>query len=113
VSVQSDGTLSGIYANGTEVPLYKVPIATVPAIDRLTVLPGNVFRAGTNSGDVHVGDAGLAGLGTIQASNLESSTVDLASQLTDMIVAQRSYEANTKVFQTGSELLGLLNTMLK
>jgi flagellar hook protein FlgE len=113
VSVQSDGTLSGIYANGTEVPLYKVPIATVPAIDRLTVLPGNVFRAGTNSGDVHVGDAGLAGLGTIQSSNLESSTVDLASQLTDMIVAQRSYEANTKVFQTGSELLGLLNTMLK
>lgn len=113
VSVKADGTLSGIYANGTEVPIYKIPLATVPAIDNLTVLPGNVFRAGTNSGDIHVGDAGLAGLGTIQSSNLESSTVDLASQLTDMIVSQRGYEANTKVFQTGSELLQLLTTMLK
>jgi flagellar hook protein FlgE len=85
----------------------------VPSIDNLEVAPGNVFRAGAKSGAILVGTAKLAGLGSIQSSKLESSTVDLASQLTDMIVAQRSYEANTKVFQTGSELLGLLTTMLK
>ncbi len=113
VSVKADGTLSGVYANGKEVPIYTIPLATVPSIDNLTVLAGNVFRAGTRSGDILVGDAGLGGLGTIQSSSLEASTVDLASQLTDMIVAQRGYEANTKAFQTGSELLGLLTTMLK
>ncbi len=113
LSVRADGTLSGVYANGKELPIYTIPLATVPSIDSLTVLPGNVFRAGTKSGDILVGDAGLGGLGTIQSAKLEASTVDLASQLTEMIVAQRSYEANTKVFQTGSELLGLLTTMLK
>jgi flagellar hook protein FlgE len=113
LSVSADGTLSGVYANGKEVPIYTIPLATVPSIDNLTVLSGNVFRAGTKSGDIVVGTSGLGGLGTIQSSSLESSTVDLASQLTEMIVAQRGYEANTKSFQTGSELLGLLTTMLK
>jgi flagellar hook protein FlgE len=43
---------------------------------------------------------------------LESSTVDLATQLTDMVVAQRGYESNSKVFQTGSEMLSTLINML-
>jgi flagellar hook protein FlgE len=113
LSVKTDGTLSGVYANGQEKSIYTIPLASVPSVDNLTVVPGNVFRAGTKSGDILVGTAKLGGLGSIQSSSLESSTVDLASQLTDMIVAQRGYEANTKVFQTGSELLGLLTTMLK
>lgn len=60
-----------------------------------------------------IGVAGTGGLGLVQSSELENSTVDLATQLTDMIVAQRGYEANTKVFQTGSDLLAQLNNMLK
>jgi flagellar hook protein FlgE len=49
---------------------------------------------------------------TIKSSELESSTVDLATQLTSMIVAQRGYESNSKVFQTGSEMLSTLINML-
>lgn len=113
LTVKSDGTLTGVYANGKEKPIYTIPLASVPSVDNLTVVPGNVFRAGTASGDIVVGTAGLAGLGSMQSSSLEASTVDLATQLTDMIVAQRGYESNTKVFQTGSELLSLLTTMLK
>lgn len=113
LTVGTDGTLAGVYANGLEVPIYTIPLATVPSVDNLTVLSGNIFRAGTQSGDILVGAAGLGGLGTILSGSLESSTVDLASQLTDMIAAQRGYEANTKVFQTGSELMTLLTTMLK
>lgn len=60
-----------------------------------------------------IGTAGTGGLGTIQSSTLENSTVDLATQLTNMIVAQRGYEANTKVFQAGSDLLAQLENMLK
>lgn len=113
LDVRSDGVLAGVYANGQESPIYKIPLATVPSVDNLSRVAGDVFRAGINSGDILVGMAGSGGLGTIQSSTLELSTVDLATQLTDMIVAQRGYESNTKVFQTGSELLGLLTTMLK
>jgi flagellar hook protein FlgE len=113
LSIDTDGTLSGVYANGKKTKIYTIPLATVPSIDSLTVVPGNVFGATTKSGDILLGVAGLGGLGTIQSSKLESSTVDLASELTDMIVAQRAYESNTKVFQAASDLLALLNTMLK
>lgn len=113
VRIASDGTLSEVFANGTELAIYKIPLATVTSANNLTPMAGDVFQANIMSGDIVVGNAGLAGLGAIQSSKLESSTVDLATQLTDMIVAQRSYESNSKVFQTGSELLAQLNNMLK
>jgi len=113
VNIASDGTLSEVFANGSEVAIYKIPLATVPSVNNLTPLAGDVFQANITSGDIVVGAPGLAGFGAIQSSKLESSTVDLATQLTEMIVAQRSYESNSKVFQTGSELLAQLNNMLK
>jgi flagellar hook protein FlgE len=58
---------------------------------------------------VFLGTAGGAGFGKIEASSLESSTVDLATELTDMIQAQSAYEANSKVFQTGATILDVLN----
>ena len=64
-----------------------------------------------DSGGVVIGDA-LTGLrGDIVSGALESSTVDLASELTTMIEAQRGYTANSKVFQAGSELLDVLMTL--
>jgi flagellar hook protein FlgE len=112
VDVARDGTVSGVYADGSETALYKIPLATVPSVDSLEPEAGSVYRAGFWSGNIVVGDAGLGGLGTIQASTLEMSTVDLATQLSDMIVAQRSYQSNTKAFQTSSDLLGQLVQML-
>jgi flagellar hook protein FlgE len=53
--------------------------------------------------------AGTGGLGTIVSSSLENSTVDLATELTNMIEAQSAYQANSKVFQTGANLLDILN----
>lgn len=113
VSISADGTLSEVYANGTERVTYKIPLATAPAENLLTPLTGDVFAANTASGEILVGEAALGGLGSIKSAELEASTVDLATQLTDMIVAQRSYESNSKAFQTGSELLSQLNNMLK
>jgi flagellar hook protein FlgE len=113
VNISSDGTLSAVFANGAELAIFKIPLATVASVNNLTSLAGDVFRANINSGAIVIGTPGLAGLGEIKSSKLESSTVDLATQLTDMIVAQRSYESNSKVFQTGSELLAQLNNMLK
>ena len=60
------------------------------------------------SGDVQIGFAGSSGFGMMVSGALEKSTVDLASELTAMIEAQHSYSANSKVFQTGAELMEVL-----
>jgi flagellar hook protein FlgE len=113
VQISADGTLSSVYADGTTKALYTVALASVPSVDNLSVLSGDVYQQSIESGDITVGNAGEGGLGSIKSSYLESSTVDLATQLTNMIVAQRAYESNSKVFQTGSDLLSQLNNILK
>ena len=78
--------------------------------DNLTSLNGNVYQANQNSGSIVYGTAGTGGLGTV-VSSLENSTVDLATELTQMIEAQSAYQANSKVFQTGADLLDILNNL--
>lgn len=108
VTIGTDGTVSGQYADGSTSPLYKIPLATVSSVDNLDPLPGNVYSPTQSSGNVQMGFAGSDSLGTINSGELESSNVDLGTQLTEMISAQRSYTANSKVFQTGSDLLNIL-----
>jgi flagellar hook protein FlgE len=109
VSISTNGTLSYTYASGTTLPAYDIPLANVASPDSLTSVNGTVFSTNVNSGQLQVGTAGTAGFGSIQSSSLEDSTVDLATELTQMIQAQSSYEANSKVFQTGANLLDILN----
>lgn len=111
VKISSDGTLDFEYSNGVSSPGYDIPLATVASEDNLTSIGGNAFQANQNSGTVRVGTAGTGGLGTIASSSLEDSTVDLATELTDMIQAQSAYQANSKVFQTGANLLDILNNL--
>ncbi len=111
IEIDSDGTLFAIYESGARVAKYKIPLADVPSPDNLTPRPGNVYSPGTASGAVQVGFSTSGGLGTLVSGALENSTVDLASELTSMIESQRSYTANSKVFQTGSELLDVLVNM--
>lgn len=108
ISVGSDGVVYANYENGNKVAVYKVPLADVASPDNLNQLTGNVFITGPDSGDVQIGFAGTAGLGSIASSTLEQSTVDMATELTTMIDAQRGYTANSKVFQTGAELMDVL-----
>jgi flagellar hook protein FlgE len=111
VTISSDGTLDFEYSNGVSSPGYEIPLATVASEDNLTAVNGNAFQANQNSGTVRVGVAGTGGLGNIASSSLENSTVDLATELTDMIQAQSAYTANSKVFQTGANLLDILNNL--
>ncbi len=105
VTIGNDGTLAFVYQDGVSVPGYKIPLANVPSPDNLTPETGNVYEANEASGDVSVGTAGAGGLGAIDSSSLEQSTVDLATELTNMIEEQRAYTANSKVFQTGADLM--------
>lgn len=109
VSVGKDGTVTGIYGNGLTVNLYKIPLANVAAPNYLTAISGNVYQGNNDSGPVVLTDAMTNGVGEIDGGSLEASTVDLASELTTMIQAQRTYEANSKVLQAASDLLGVLN----
>ena len=80
--------------------------------ESLTISPRSMaapYLQTSASGPIFLGTAGGAGFGKIEASSLESSTVDLATELTDMIQAQSAYEANSKVFQTGANILDVLN----
>lgn len=108
VVIGADGIVFAQYANGATAALYRLPLATVQSPDQLQVLPGNVFAAGLDSGNVQIGFAGEGGLGGILSSALENSNVDIAVELTNMIESQRNYTANSKVFQTGSDLMDVL-----
>ncbi|WP_173934805.1 flagellar hook protein FlgE [Chelativorans sp. Marseille-P2723] len=108
IDVSSDGIVYAQYGDGSRKPLYRIPLATVQSPDQLQVLSGNVFAESTGSGTVRVGFAGADGLGKIASGALENSNVDIAEELTSMIESQRTYTANSKVFQTGSDLMELL-----
>jgi flagellar hook protein FlgE len=111
VTISTDGELDFQYSNGVSSAGYDIPLATVASEDNLTSINGDAFQANQNSGTVRVGTAGTGGLGSIASSSLEDSTVDLATELTNMIQAQSAYQANSKVFQTGADLLDILNNL--
>ena len=108
IEIAADGTLYEVYENGSRYASYFIPLGTVISPDRLTPKAGNVYLPSSGSGDLRIGVAGSAGFGSIASGALASSTVDLATELADMIEAQRNYTANSRVFQTGSELMELV-----
>ena len=108
VTIGKDSTVNAIYKDGSSKSLYRVPLATVASPDNLTVESGNVYSANGLSGVTVSGWPQSGGLGYIQSNALEESNVDLATELTNMIVSQKSYTANSKVFQAGSDLLDVL-----
>ena len=111
ITIAKDGTVTAVYANGITQATYKIPLATVVSPDNLTPLVGNAYAVNGESGAMIIGTANAGGLGEIDSSSLEGSTVDLATELTSMISAQRGYEANSKVLQTTSDLLKVLNNL--
>jgi flagellar hook protein FlgE len=111
VSIAQDGTLSFTYGNGSVTPIYDIPLAKVASPDNMKSVVGDAFQPDEQSGALQLGAAGTGGLGTINSSSLEQSTVDLATELTAMVQAQADYQANSKVFQAGAKLLDILNNL--
>lgn len=108
VEIAADGTMYAFYENGSFLELYRIPLANVQSPDQLTVLPGNVFTLSADSGPLQMGFPGTNGLGSVVSGALENSNVDIAEELTNMIESQRNYTANSKVFQTGADLMDIL-----
>lgn len=108
VAISDDGRVFALYEDGSEVEFYRLPLANVPSPDQLDPRPGNVYGVTQQSGDLRIGLPNQAGNGSLVVGAVEQSNVDLATELTDMIVAQRAYTANSKSFQAGNELLEVL-----
>jgi flagellar hook protein FlgE len=111
VSISETGTLSFSYGNGSVTPISRIPLAQVASPGNMKSVLGDAFQPNELSGAPQVGLAATGGLGVISGSALEQSTVDLATELTDMVQAQASYQANSKVFQSGAKILDILNNI--
>jgi flagellar hook protein FlgE len=108
VEISDDGQVFSVFENGARGVSYRIPLADVPSPDNLQPLAGNVYVPSNESGDIQIGFAKDGGFGTMVSGALEQSTVDLASELTNMIESERNYTANSKVFQTGADLMDVL-----
>ena len=112
VSITELGVVVASYSNGQTQSLYKIPLADFANPDQLDSSTGNVFAQSADSGEFNLRQAGSSGVGKIAASSLEASNVELSSELTDMIIAQRSYQANAKVISTSDSMLEELNRII-
>ncbi len=108
LSVGSDGTISGTYSNGQTIALYQITLANFNNPNGLEKEGSNLYSATLESGVAYTNAPGDGGLGTISSNCLEESNVDLATEFVKLIVAQRAYQANSKVITTTDEILETL-----
>ena len=99
------GEVFGVFDNGDRRTLFEVPLATVPNANGLTQVDGNAYRITVESGAFDLVTPGRGGAGSITAGALESSTVELAEELTSLIEIQRAYSSNAKIITTADEML--------
>ncbi|WP_298790451.1 flagellar hook protein FlgE [uncultured Campylobacter sp.] len=110
IRIDQSGTLVGSFTNGRSLGLAQVGVAKFANNQGLAGEGGNLFSRTANSGDPIIGAAQTAGRGKISASSLEMSNVDLSRSLTQLIVVQRGFQANSKTITTSDEML---NTLLQ
>nr|WP_245391417.1 flagellar hook protein FlgE [Sulfurospirillum barnesii] len=110
LKIDENGTIIGVFTNGKSFGLAQVAMASFTNNGGLDSDGGNCYIQTSNSGDPVFGQAGTAGKGSVQASSLEMSNVDLSRSLTQLIVIQRGYQANSKTITTADEML---NTLLQ
>jgi flagellar hook protein FlgE len=111
VTIAADGTVYANFSNGLTQAEYKIPLATFANPDGLAQVGGNAFAITQNSGAAIINGAGVGNRGGIQSYALEGSTVDLATEFTNMITTQQAYSASARVVSTASQMLDELMQM--
>jgi flagellar hook protein FlgE len=104
-NIGSDGVITGVYADGTKSPLFQIAMANFANPAGLDKVGDTAFRASTNSGAVQLGAPGTGRLGTLQGGVIEMSNVDLAQEFTNLIIAQRGFQATSRVITTSDQVL--------
>ena len=105
IAVDKDGFVNGTFTNGQTKKLYKVALAVFQDPGGLEVVSGTLLRPTDASGEALLKEPGVGGTGTIVGGNLEGSTTDIAGEFSNMIVAQRAFQASSKVITTVDQML--------
>jgi flagellar hook protein FlgE len=111
VTVGKDGTVTAQFSNGLSQAVFKIPIATFTNEDSLGQVGGNAYVATQNSGTVNINLADTGPAGSIQSNSLEGSTVDLATEFTNLITTQRAYSASAQIITTANQMLQVLEQL--
>ncbi len=111
LSFDSTGTIQGTFSNGQVTALGQVILAEPNNPDGLASVGNNYFQTTPNSGPMFMGTAGQLDLGTIQGDTLELSNVDLTTELTNMILAERSFDDNSRVIAVENADLQVLSQL--
>ena len=104
-SIGDDGTVSGVFSNGRSKVLAQLALAGFTNPAGLMAAGSGHLRAGVSSGEPSVGLAGGVGRGTLAAGALEGSNVELAQEFTNLMIAQRGFQANSRIISTSDEML--------
>ncbi len=104
-SLGNDGSITGVYSNGLRQVIGQLALANFANPSGLTKSGNSSYAVGDNSGSARIGVAGSGGRGTLAAGALEMSNVDLAQEFTGLIIAQRGFQANSKVITTSDQIL--------
>lgn len=113
LTIGTDGTVSAVTDDAAApVNLGQIPLVDFINPQGLQAIGNNLFLATNASGDPQEGEAGLAGLGTIEQGMIEGSNVEVVEELVNMITTQRAYEMNSKVVSTADQMLQYISSNL-
>jgi flagellar hook protein FlgE len=101
----SDGSITGSFSNGLKQVVGQIALTSFTNPAGLEKAGGSMFSASVNSGTALVGTAGTGGRGGLVGGSLEMSNVDLSSEFTNLIIAERGFQANARVITTSDEVL--------
>ena len=99
------GILEAVYDTGQIRALFQIPLVNVPNLNGLTALDSQAFAPSPDSGGIFLWDANSGPVGSIVGFALQQSTVDIARELTDLILTQRAYSSNATIIRTVDEML--------
>jgi flagellar hook protein FlgE len=111
VVVETSGLIRANYTNGRSRSVGQVELATFSNLNGLQPLGGNEWLRTVNAGDPVLGVPASGNLGSLQTSALEDSNVDLTAELVNMMIAQRTYQANAQTIKTQDQVLQTLVNM--
>jgi flagellar basal-body rod protein FlgG len=112
ISIGADGTVSAILVGSTDPQtIGNIKTAVFPNQGGLTRIGDNLYTASAGSGAATITTPGEQGSGSIQQSYLEGSNVSVVDEMVRMIMAQRAYEINSKVVQTGDQMLSMTDNL--
>ncbi len=110
-TINADGTIQGVFSNGQTLTLGQLALATFQNVQGLQLNGSNMLLATPSAGIPSIGAPSSGGRGTIVGQSLEASNVDMTTELSELIVAERDYQSNARAISTADQMLNYVLTM--